>query len=254
MASYVETRVPVDGVDTAVRTAGEGEPLVFFHGGGVVEGADCFLPLAERFRLVVPFHPGFGTSDSDPSITGIDGWAARYVEVLDHLGVGDFVLVGHSLGGWLAARFVLANPGRVRRLVLASPFGLEEPDHPVANLGAVAPEDVYGLLTRDDSIWEGKVPSPLTDAFLADRMREGQSIGQVAVGPFDPTLAPRLSAVEMPTLLVWGDDDRIVPVEHAPNWEAALPDVEGKTYPGRGHLLFWEDPQSVQDVGDFLAR
>jgi pimeloyl-ACP methyl ester carboxylesterase len=253
MPSYVETRIPVNGADTAVRTAGEGEPLVFFHGGGVIEGADCFLPLAERFRLVVPYHPGFGTSDSDPSVAGIDDWAARYVEVFDQLGIGEFVLLGHSLGGWLAARFVLAFPGRVRRLVLASPFGLDTPDHHVANLGAVAPEDVYGLLTRDASIWEGRVPSPLTEEFLADRMREGQSIGQVAVGPFDPTLAERLRDVTMPTLLVWGDDDQIVPVEHAAPWETALPNVETRIYPGRSHLLFWEDPQSVEDCGDFLA-
>jgi pimeloyl-ACP methyl ester carboxylesterase len=253
VASFVETRISVNGADTAVRTAGDGDPLVFFHGGGVVEGADCFLPLAERFRLVVPYHPGFGTSDSDPAVTGIDDWAARYVEVLDQLGVDAFVLIGHSLGGWLAARFVLTYPERVRRLVLASPFGLDAPGHPVANLGAVAPKDVYGLLTRDASIWDGKVPTPLTEEFLAARMREGQAIGQVAVGPFDPTLAERLHEVTIPTLLVWGDDDQVVPVEHAEPWEAALPNVETRIYPGRSHMLFWEDPQSVQDVGDFLA-
>jgi pimeloyl-ACP methyl ester carboxylesterase len=253
MPSYVETRVPVNGADTAVRTAGDGEPLVFFHGGGVVEGADCFLPLAERYRLVVPYHPGFGTSDSDPSIDGIEGWVARYVAVFEQLGVGDFVLIGHSLGGWLAARFALAHGDRVRRLVLASPFGLDAPTHPVANLGALAPEDVYGVLTRDASIFAGKVPSPLTEEFLAARGREGQSIGQVVRAPFDPGLDELLPSLDTPSLLMWGDDDRVVPIQHQPLWEAALPNVTSKTYPGRGHVLFWEDPQSVQDAGDFLA-
>jgi len=253
MPSFTETHVDVDGVDTAVLTAGEGEPLVFLHGGGIVEGADCFLPLAERFRLVVPYHPGFGGTGSDPRISGVGDWVRHYVELFELLGIDELALIGHSLGGWLAALFVLDNPGRVRRLVLASPFGLDAPGHPVANLGAVAPEDVYGLLTRDATIWDGKLPSPLTDEFLAARAREGQSIGQVAVGPFDPTLAERLRELTTLTLLVWGDDDRIVPVEHASPWEAALPSVESRIYPGRGHLLFWEDPDSVRAAGDFLA-
>jgi pimeloyl-ACP methyl ester carboxylesterase len=253
MPSYVETRIPVNGADTAVRTTGEGEPLVYFHGGGIVEGADCFLPLAERFRLVAPYTPGFGTSDSDPSIDGVEAWVERYVQVLDQLGIADFVLLGHSLGGWLAARFALAHGARVRRLVLASPFGLDTPDHHVANLGALAPEDVYGVLTRDDSIWEGRLPSQLTDDFLADRAREGQFIGQVVKAPFDPGLDELLPNLATPTMLVWGDDDRVVPIEHMPLWEAAISGVASRTYPDRGHLLFWEDPQSVQDAGDFLA-
>jgi pimeloyl-ACP methyl ester carboxylesterase len=252
MAAYETVHIDVDGVDSAVRLAGEGEALVFFHGGGIVEGADCFLPLAERFRLIVPFHPGFGETASDSRVASIDDWVAHYIRLFDQLEIDQLVLIGHSLGGWLAARLMLTHGERVRRLVLASPFGLAG-DPPVLNFGVIAPEAVYGYLSRDPAIFAGKVPSPLTEAFLADRMREGQSIGQVAVGPFDPALADRLAEMTTPTLLQWGDDDQVVPVQHAPLWEKALPNVVSKTYPGRGHLLYWEDPQSVQDAGDFLA-
>src|SRR5262245_21665577 len=237
MASFVRNHLTVNGVETEVLIAGDGPPLVNFHGGGIVEGVDCLLPLAERFRVVVGYHPGFGGTASDPRIDGIDGWVRHYVGVLEQLEIDDFVAIGHSLGGWLAVRFALAHPGRVPRLVLAAPFGLHAPDHPVANLGALAPEDVYGVLTRDDSIWEGRLPSPLTDAFLADRAREGQSIGQVVKAPFDPGLDELLPTLDIPVLLAWGDDDRVVPIEHQPLWEAALPNVTVKTYPGRGHLL-----------------
>ena len=253
MPAYEERHVDVNGVDTAVLTAGSGEPLVFFHGGGIVEGPDCFLPLAERFRLIFPYHPGFGGTASSPAVTGIGDWVKHYVALFDELGIGELALMGHSLGGWLAALFALDHGDRVRRLVLASPFGLDGGDHPPANFAAVAPQDVYGYLTRDASIFEGRVPSPLTEEFLADRMREGASIGQVAVGPYDPSLAGRLAQLTTPTLLQWGDDDRTVPVQHAPLWEAALPNVTSTIYPGLGHLLFWEDRKPVDDAGEFLA-
>jgi pimeloyl-ACP methyl ester carboxylesterase len=254
MPGYKETHVDVEGVDTAVLTAGSGEPLVLFHGGGIVEGPDCFLPLAERYRLIFPYHPGFGGTASNPAISGLDDWVAHYVALFDQLGVDQLVLMGHSLGGWLGARFTLVHPERVRRLVLASPFGLDGGDYPPANFATVAPEDVYGYLTRDESIFAGRVPSPLTEEFLAARMREGQAIGQVAVGPFDPTLADRLSQLTTPTLLQWGDDDRTIPVQHAQHWQAALPNVTSRIYRGIGHLLFWENRTPIDDAGDFLAH
>ena len=167
MPGFDERHLTVNGADTAVLTSGEGEPLVFFHGGGVLEGFDCFLPLAERFRFVAPYHPGFGPSAPDPSVAGMQDWVERYVELLDLLGLEKIVLAGHSLGAWLAGRFVLDHPERVRRLVVASAAGLDVPNHPIANLGAIAPEEVYTLLTRDPSIFDGLIPEPLDDAFLA---------------------------------------------------------------------------------------
>ena len=144
--------------------------------------------------------------------------------------------------------FALDRGQRVRSLVLASPFGLDAPWHPLANLGAVPPEEVYTLLTSDPTIFADKLPVPLDEEFLAARRREGQSIGQVARGSFDPTLAERLPSLTTPTLLLWGDDDRVIPVEHLPIWESALANVVSKVFPGRGHLLFWEDPEAVATV------
>ena len=132
--------------------------------------------------------------------------------------------------------------------MLASPFGLDAPGHPPANLSAVPPEEVYTLLTSDPTIFADKLPVPLDEEFLAARRREGQSIGQVARGSFDPTLAERLPSLTTPTLLLWGDDDRVIPVEHLPIWESALANVVSKVFPGRGHLLFWEDPEAVATV------
>jgi pimeloyl-ACP methyl ester carboxylesterase len=253
MAEFRDEQLDVDGRSTAVLTAGTGEPLVFFHGGGIVEGFDCFLPLAERFRLVVPFHPGFGGTADEPSVDRSQILIRHYRALVDALGIETMVLAGHSLGGWIAALFALDHPERVRRLVLASPFGLDVPEHPLANVFALAPGEVYRVLTRDPAVFEGRIPVPLDEAFLAARAREGQAVGRLVPGPFDPTLEGRLGGLTMPTLLLWGDDDQVVPVGHAPVWEAALPNAQYKVFAGRGHLLFHEDPAAVAAIEAFAA-
>ena len=123
MAAFSERRYEVNGVDTAVFSAGDGPPLVFFHGGGTMSGLRCAcLPLAERARLIVPaHHPGFGASADDESIESRQDYHLHYLELFDQLGLGELALVGHSLGGAVAAAFAALHPERLRRLVLAAP-------------------------------------------------------------------------------------------------------------------------------------
>lgn len=251
MRDFELTHLAVDAVDTAVLTAGAGEPLVFLHGGGTVEGFDCFLPLAERFRLVVPYHPGFGLSGDDPGIGSLDDYVRHYVNLFAALGIDRLVLFGHSWGGWLAATFAAAHPGRVRGLVLAAPYGLDAPAHPTANIPAMSPDQILASLTNDPTVFAGKVPVPLDEPFKAAQARELQSAGRVMPGPFDPTLERKLADVTMPVLLLWGDDDQIVPVAHADVWDAVLPNGRIVVFPGRGHLLFHEDPEAVAAVMAF---
>ena len=82
MASYTEERFDLRGIETVVQIAGEGEPLVFLHGAGTVTGFDALLPLAERFKLIVPFHPGFGPSADDPTVDDIHDYRRHYLDLL----------------------------------------------------------------------------------------------------------------------------------------------------------------------------
>jgi pimeloyl-ACP methyl ester carboxylesterase len=254
MESFELMRLTVGSVDTAVLTAGAGEPLVFLHGGGTVEGFDCFLPLAERFRLVVPYHPGFGLSGEPTGIDSVDDYVRHYVGLLAALGIERLVLFGHSWGGWVAATFAAAHPERVRGLVLAAPYGLDAPEHPLANIPAMSPDQILASLTKDPAVFAGKVPVPLDEQFVAAQHRELQSAGRVVPGPFDPTLERKLADVTMPVLLLWGDDDQIVPVEHAEVWEESLPHCSMLVFPGRGHLLFHEEPEAVAAVLAFAEE
>ena len=212
-------------------------------------------PLAERFRFVAPQMPGFDRTALRPPIQSIDELVEHYARLFDALGVGELVLVGHSLGGWVASSFAAAHPERVRRLVIACAYGLENDEHPIAPVFAMGHDELYAALTRDASIWEGRLPADPDDPeFAAARALEGQSLSGFVPGPFDPALAGKLAGLEMPVMLMWGDDDQIVPIGRLADWQAALPAADVKVYPGVGHLLFWERRAIVDTLAEFASR
>ena len=254
MPAYREERVEVNGIDTAVFTAGEGDPLLFLHGAGTVTGFDCLLPLAERFRLIQPHHPGFGASADDPRIDSVQDYVLHYLDLLDALGIEECALVGLSGGGYIASWLAAIRPQRVSRLVLTAPYGLRVREHPTVDIFSVRDEDVLSYLAADMSIFDGKVPVPPTPAFLADRYREATSWARVAwARPYDLKLAKWLHRLTMPTLILWGDADRLIPVGQASTWAEHVPNAEVKVIPGAGHLLFDEAPEAVEAVAEFVG-
>jgi pimeloyl-ACP methyl ester carboxylesterase len=253
--AFAEERLDVNGVEVAVLTAGSGEPLVFLHGAGTATGFDALLPLAERFRLVVPYHPGFGPSADDPTITRIEDLERHLLDVLDRLAIREMSVVGHSMGGWLASWLAIDQSERVRRLVLAAPVGLRVPEHPTADLFTIEAEDLPRHLTADLSVFEGKVPDPPTPESVAQGYRELTSAARLLwERPYDPRLPRWLHRLTMPTLLLWGDADRIVPAEQIDVWADHVRGAERKVLPGVGHLLFDESAAAVTAVGEFVGE
>jgi pimeloyl-ACP methyl ester carboxylesterase len=255
VASYSEERFDVRGIETVVLTAGEGDPLVFLHGAGTVTGFDALLPLAERLRLIVPFHPGFGPSADDPTVDDIHDYRRHYLDLFDALGLERTALAGHSLGGWLAANFAADHTERVTRLVLAAPFGMRDEDHPTTDFLALPGDMLPTYLAADMSVFEGHVPTPPTPEFLADRYRETTSAARLMwTRPYDLKLHRWLHRLTMPTLLLWGEADRLIPAEQAPVWADLIPGAEVRTLPGVGHLLFDESREAVDAVGSFVGE
>jgi pimeloyl-ACP methyl ester carboxylesterase len=252
MAAYTEDRYDVNGVDTAVLTAGEGPPLVFFHGAGTATGFDALLPLAEHAKLIVPNHPGFGASADDPSIDSIQDYVLHYLDLFDQLGLEEISIAGLSMGGLIAATLAIQQPQRVRRLVLAAPFGLRDDEHPTVDFFSIPDEEVLSYLFADMSVFEGAPPP--TPEFLADRYRESTSFARVAwKRPYDLKLKKWLHRVAAPTLILWGEADRLIPVGQAAVWADEIPNASVKTFPGIGHVLFDESREAVDAVGEFVG-
>ncbi len=246
--------IAVHGQPVEVFEAGQGEPLVFLHGGGIVEGVDFLVALTDRFHVDAPLLPGYGRSEPNLALTCREAVADHLRDVLDALGLGTVHLVGHSLGGWRAANFAARYPERVDRLVLASPFGLNVPDHPVFNMMAATPAERREVLTYDPSIWVGRIPNgPDPDpAFDEARAKEHQAMGRFSPGPADAALPGILATITAETLVLWGEGDRLIPVAHAAEWVKLLPTATLRTFDGAGHLLFHERPEAVEAIADFL--
>ena len=250
--SFEETHLDINGVDAAVFSAGFGTPLVFFHGAGTVTGFDKLLPLADDFRLIVSHHPGFGRSGDDPSIDNIHDYVRHHLDVLDRLGIDNFVLAGHSMGGWMASTMAIYIGNRIDRLVLLSPAGLRVPEHPTVDIFTIPDEELLGWLTNDMSVFTGHFTIPPTPEFLADRYRETTSTARIMWDRnYDPKLEPWLHRLTMPTLILWGDADRIIPVEQAAVWASLIPNAQVEIFAGTGHLLIDEQPEVIEAIRAF---
>lgn len=255
MTGFSETHLDINGIDTAVFIAGSSDtdaaPLVFFHGAGTSTGFDSLLPVAAERQVIVAHHPGFGES-GDPVLTSAADLARHQLDVLDRLGIGRFALAGQSMGGWIAATLATFSTDRITKLVLACPAGLDSTAHPMTDLSSIPPEEVPSYLTADLSVFG--LDGPPSPEYQAARAREAESAGAIfAVDPpFSPNLRRWLHRVTVPTLLMWGDADRLIPVGQAPEWAALLPMAIVKTFDGAGHLLFDERAEAAAVLAEFV--
>ena len=140
-----------DGLfDIKLRTDGSGEPLLFLHGAGGLRGWDPFLAdLAGRYTVYAPAHPGFESSSGLEHVDDVLDLVVYYNDLLDALNIESMHVVGHSMGGMIAAELAALSPHRVRRLVLANPVGLWLENHPVADFFAMTPDQLGIALWHD---------------------------------------------------------------------------------------------------------
>lgn len=246
----------VNGVPTVVLEAGPADapPLVFLHGAGTFHGWDFATPWTEQFRVLIPHHPGYGESGDDPWVREVHDLVIHYVDLFDQLGLTQEVnLVGFSLGGLLAARFAIEQKHRLRRLVLVAPTGLRDPDHPTPDLFRIPPEELPMRLVHDMNTLLPHLPTDPNDIdFTVDRYRETRSTAMLLwEQPNDRVLPRWLGRVDVPTLIVWGDDDQLIPPEQATTWAKLLPNATCQSFSAAGHLVLDENADAPRAVAEF---
>jgi pimeloyl-ACP methyl ester carboxylesterase len=251
--------VNCDGVRVVVKAIGNGPAVLALHGAATLEGHVWAQGLADRFRVYLPFHPGFGESEDAPQITGMQDMVVHNLRLIEALKLDRPHLVGHSMGGWMAAEMAVFAGERFGRLVLNAPAGLNHPDHPATDLADIGPEALPGYLAHHVDIalryFPGGSECPPLDHFLAAREKEGRALQQIlrVHGMGHPNLRRWLGRIPNETLIVWGKQDRLLPASQAPIWMEKMAGARSLIVDNVGHFAMQEDPRIVTAIGDFLS-
>jgi pimeloyl-ACP methyl ester carboxylesterase len=243
----------VEGVETVTYAIGQGDPLVYFHGGGTFHGFEWARALANDFRVYAPYHPNFGES-ADAAFDGMGDYVSHYELLFPALGLDTFHLAGASMGGHMAARYAAANPDDIDKLVLVSPAGVKSERASLPDFSKVVPQDLPKMFVADPAWIEPFWPANPSPEWAALRARESAAAfaSREDVSATDRALRQGLAGFDRPTLLLWGEADRIVPLGMAQDWQEVLPDAELEVIPGGSHLLLDEFPAAVEVLRNFL--
>ncbi len=254
MSKFLREELTIDGVKTVVHTAGKGEPLVVFHGAGTADGFDFAETWADKFRVIVPYHPGFGESGDDPTFTDIHDYVMHYLELFDALKVDTMNLIGLSMGGYLASRFAMEHGHRIKKLVLMAPYGLDIPEHLGVDVIAIPGEELLPMLVSNFNALKKNLPEKPDTDFIGARYREATSFARLFwEHPTDPKFPRYLHRVNMPTLIVWGEEDKLIPVQHAQAWRKLIPNSEVMIVKEAGHVVHLDKPETIDAIGRFFG-
>lgn len=239
MSVFSDHFIEIDGCRTRYRRGGEGAPLVFLHGAGGVPAVLPFMErLAGRFDVLVPDHPGYGQSDEPAWLENIHDVAYFYLDFLERLRLEKVVLAGASMGGWMALEVAVRNTSRLRALVLNAPAGIAAPGvEPIDNF-LLSPEEAVRALVYDPKIAEKKLAQPMPPEALDVVLKNRHTTARLAWEPrlHDPHLAKWLHRIDVPVCLVWGAQDRVLPVGIGHELKRLMPKAQLNILQNCGHL------------------
>jgi pimeloyl-ACP methyl ester carboxylesterase len=247
--------------DTEVWEAGEGDPLLYLHGEGRPAWSPFLDALAERRHLIAPLHPGYGGSTGTEHLQDLPDLIYYELDFLDRLGLKGLPLVGHGLGGMIAAELAAVQPDRFSALVLIAPMGLWLPDDPVRDFFATPPAELAAMLYHDPSSPAAQAAARVPtegDEMIQYHVERAKSMATAAkyLWPIpNRGLAKRTHRIAAPTLIVWGADDKIASPRYAEAFAAQIKGARVEIAQEAGHLPHEEQPARLAElVSSFLAE
>lgn len=250
------------GTRCRVLEGGSGAPLVYFHGAGGLLKDNPFLDqLAQRHSVFAPEWPGYGESTGDELLEDMLDFALHGWDLVDALGLSRPHLVGHSMGGMIAAEMSSLARHDVGKLVLAAPAGLWMDAHPIPDIFAMLPFQLADVLFLDPQKGQALLTGgadlsdieALKEFYIASQRRLAMA-GKILFPIPNRRLSKRLYRLTAETLLVWGAEDRLIIPAYAKQWQRFIPTARVETIEGAGHMLPYEQPDAfVAAVQKFLG-
>jgi pimeloyl-ACP methyl ester carboxylesterase len=240
--------VSIAGGGLHVARAGAGPPvLVLHHDIGTPDRLPFYDTLAREFTVLVPSHPGYGPSERPAWLRNVRDVAAVYQWLLAQNNLADVSVVGLGFGGWIAAEMASLAPRAFRRLVLVGAMGIKPERGEIADQALVSYIDYVKLgfadLTAYERVYGAEPPTATLEQWDLNR----EMTFRIAWKPYmyNPTLPHLLGGIVTPTLVVWGREDRIVPLECGERFAKALPNARLHVMDRAGHFLEMERPDDL---------
>jgi pimeloyl-ACP methyl ester carboxylesterase len=230
----------IKGFSVEIRRAGSGPPLLYLHAEQYFERVTPYLDaLARKWTVIAPRHPGYGATSGATEFRSVDDLAYLYLDLLDELKLNKVVLVGASLGGWIALEMCVRNHARLSKLVLVSSVGVKfsgREERDFADLFYMPDIETFPMLFADPKRHAPDYAT-MSSGQLEELARERQMLAHYGWRPYlhNPALKRWLHRVDLPTLVVWGAADRFASQSYGQSLTSALPAAELMLIEGAGH-------------------
>lgn len=254
----------VDGIRLFIRETGEGSvPLLMIH--GFLESSDNFQlninELSKEFNVIAVDLPGFANSDKDIKIDySREHLALLLNRMMNQLGYDTYSLLGHSLGGEIALHIAIENPSSVDSLILVDAAGYQSNQHKslppwlVENIFLSYPMQKYllQLSLYNKELWNKDL---FMKAYAYNAKIPGVSFMKFSRDNRNTDLTDRIKEIKVPVLILWGADDRLIPVSDAERFHQDISNSENEIFAHCGHLPFVEYPDRFnKSVAEFLRK
>ncbi len=245
-----------------VVQAGKGRDLLFLHGaGGHMPNDPLLAALATKYRVVAPLLPGYGRSDGEDGLRDMLDVALHVLDVKDRLKLRAPIVVGHSMGGMIAAEMAAIAHTEIEKLCLLAPAGLWFDDHPIVDIFAKLPYELPALLFHDAdegrrlmTAGGGDMGDPeFLKQFLVMNARRLGMAGKLLFPIPDRGLSQRLRRITARTLIVWGREDVLIPPVYGEAFKKAVSGARLVRIAKAGHAVGQEKPTAVlKAIRDFF--
>lgn len=240
-----------DGCKIRMLRGGKGTPLLYLHGA---RGLSAWVPFMEKlsqsFDVIVPEHPGFGASDTPEWLDNIGDLAYFYLDVIEVLKLDRITLVGSSLGGWLAAEIAVRSTEKLQSLVLSAAAGIHVKGLSKGDFFLWSREEGARNLFHDQKLAEQMLAQPVSEEQQMAEAKNRLTTAKLGWQPrlYNPHLYKWLHRIDVPTLLLWGDDDKVIPPGYGPAFQKLIPGSKLEVIKNCGHL-----PQ-VEHTDEFVDK
>lgn len=236
-----------------VYEGGSGPQLLFMHGAGGLLANDPFLArLQEKYSVTAPLLPGYEDSDSTEPLRTMLDFTLFGLDVWEVLKLKDPILVGHSMGGMIAAEMAALSNTTVTQLALICPAGLWIDEDPICDLFSKLPFELPDLLFHEPAKYAGLLsaggdfndPEFLTD-FLVGNARRMGTAGKILFPIPDRGLSERLYRIRARTQIIWGETDRLIPASYAKHFVEGIAGAKLTMIGNAAHMVPYEQPDAV---------